>query len=340
LAILSLMLVLGIESSCDETSVAVVKDQELLSNVIASQDDVHAQFGGVVPELAGRRHIEVVFDVAREALKQAGVKLDQVEGVAVTRGPGLVVCLVVGMGFAKSISWARKIPLIGVNHLEGHLFSILLEDKNLEFPFIGLVASGGHTILCLVNEFGDYQVLGQTLDDAAGEALDKAAKVLGLGYPGGREIDRVSKQGNARAVEFPIAFTRHGELDYSFSGLKTALLRYVKDHPESKDHLADVAASFQEAVVEALTKKAVSASDKSGVKRFVLSGGVAANARLRKAFEKISRKRGISLFIPSLRLCTDNAGMIALVGEEKLSRGMWDDLSLDARATLSLENWK
>jgi N6-L-threonylcarbamoyladenine synthase len=340
LAILCLMMVLGIESSCDETSVAVVKDQELLSNVIASQDDVHRKFGGVVPELAGRRHIEVISEVAREALKQAGVGLDRIEGVAVTRGPGLVVCLVVGMGFAKAISWARKIPLIGVNHLEGHMFSILLEDKNLEFPFIGLIASGGHTILCLVNEFGEYQVLGQTLDDAAGEALDKAAKVLGLGYPGGREIDRISSLGNAKAVDFPIAFTRHGELDYSFSGLKTALLRYVKEHPESKDHLADVAASFQEAVVGALTRKAVQASEKFGVKRFVLSGGVAANTRLRKAFEEISSKKGISLFIPSLRLCTDNAGMIALVGEEKLSRGMWDDLSLDARATLTLENWK
>lgn len=334
------MLVLGIESSCDETSAAVVKDQGLLSNVIASQDDVHCKFGGVVPELAGRRHLEVICEVTREALKQAGVKFDQIEGIAVTRGPGLVVCLVVGLGFAKSVSWSRKIPLIGVNHLEGHLFSVFLEDKDLEFPFLGLVASGGHTLLCLVNDWGDYQILGQTLDDAAGEALDKAAKFLGLGYPGGREIDRISEQGNPQAVKFPIAFTKHGELDYSFSGLKTALLRHVREHPESKDHLPDLAASFQEAVVKALVKKAMHASEKYGVKRFVLSGGVAANNRLRKAFGDAASKKGVSLFIPSLRLCGDNAGMIALVGEEKLSRGMWDDFSLDARATLSLENWK
>ena len=331
---------MGIETSCDETSAAVVSGRKLLSNVIASQDDVHRNFGGVVPELAGRRHMEVISEVVKSALDQAGKRLSEIEGVAVTRGPGLVVCLLVGMGFAKSLAWSRKIPFIGVNHLEGHLFTSLLEYGEIEFPFLGLIASGGHTILCLAHDWGKYEVLGETLDDAAGEALDKAAKVLGLPYPGGREIDKISKQGNPKAVEFPIAWTKHGELDYSFSGLKTALVRRLKDHPEDKDRIADLAASYQEAVVTALTQKAAHAIDSRRVKRVVLSGGVASNSRLRQVFEQMSVKKGFHLFVPSLRLCTDNAAMIALVGEEKLSRGMWDDFNLDARATLGLENWQ
>lgn len=340
MVILVLMMVLGIETSCDETSAAIVSERKVLSNIIASQDDVHCRFGGVVPELAGRRHLEVISEVVRSALKQAGKTLEQIDGIAVTRGPGLVVCLLVGMGVAKSISWSRKIPLVGVNHLEGHLFASALEDGEMEFPFLGLIASGGHTILCLVNDWGKYQVLGETLDDAAGEALDKAAKMLGLGYPGGREIDRISKQGNPRAVEFPVAWTKHGHLDYSFSGLKTSLLRYVKDHPESRAHLADLAASYQEAVVSALVQKAGQAIDQYKIKRVALSGGVASNARLRQAFDQLSVKKQFHLHVPSPRLCTDNAAMVALVGEEKLARGMWDDLALDAAAVLGLENWK
>jgi len=334
------MLVLGIETSCDETSAAVVSDRKFLSNIIASQDEVHRKFGGVVPELAGRKHIEVISGVVRSALAQAGIGVDQVEGIAVTKGPGLVVCLLVGMGFAKSVGWSRKIPLVGVNHLEGHLLAAFLGNPKPEFPFLGLIASGGHTILCLAQDWGQYRILGQTLDDAAGEALDKAAKVLGLGYPGGREIDRISKQGNPKAIEFPIAFTKHRELDYSFSGLKTALLRYVREHPESKNDLPDLAASYQEAVVEALVQKAAQAINKFRIKRLVLSGGVASNTRLRQAFEKVAQAKGLSLFIPSVRLCTDNAAMIALVGEERLKRGFRDDLSLDARAVLPLESWQ
>jgi len=334
------MMVLGIETSCDETSAAVVSGRRLLSNVIASQDDVHRRFGGVVPELAGRRHLEVICEVVAGALKQAGKSLEQIDGIAVTRGPGLVVCLLVGMGVAKSIAWSRKLPLVGVNHLEGHLFASVLEEGEPEFPFLGLIASGGHTILCLVDDWGKYQVLGETLDDAAGEALDKAAKVLGLGYPGGREIDRISREGNPKAIEFPVAWTKHGRLDYSFSGLKTSLLRYVNDHPESRDHLADLAASFQEAVVSALVQKAGQAIDQFKIKRVVLSGGVASNSRLRQAFDRLSVKKQFHLHVPSQRLCTDNAAMIALVGEEKLERGMWDELTLDAAAVLGMDNWK
>ncbi len=334
------MLTLGIETSCDETSAAVVSDRKLLSNIIASQDEIHKKFGGVVPELAGRRHLEVISGVVESALSQAGIKMDQVEAVAVTKGPGLVVCLLVGLGFAKALPWSRQLPLSGVNHLEGHLLSVFLENPQMQFPFLGLIASGGHTILCLAEDWGRYKMLGQTLDDAAGEALDKAAKVLGLPYPGGKEIDRVSKQGNPKAIRFPIAFTKHSELDLSFSGLKTALVRYVKEHPESKDHLPDLAAGFQEAVVKALVQKTDFAIDKFKIKSMVLSGGVAANQRLRSACEELARKKGISVSIPSFRLCTDNAGMIALVGEEKLKRGLKDALTLDARAVLPLENWK
>lgn len=333
-------MILGIETSCDETGAGIVSERRLLSNVIASQDEIHKKFGGVVPELAGRRHIEVISSVAQTALDQAKVSLDQIEGIAVTKGPGLVVCLLVGMGFAKALSWSRKIPLAGVNHLEGHLLSIFLENDKIEFPFLGLIASGGHTILCRADDWGNYQLLGQTLDDAAGEALDKAAKVLGLGYPGGKEIDRISRQGNSRAIKFPIAFIKHGGLDYSFSGLKTALVRYVKEHPECKDQLADLAASYQEAVVSALIQKAEQALDKFQLKRIVLSGGVASNARLRQAFEDLAESRRISVLAPSFRLCTDNAAMIALVGEEKLKRGIQDEINLDARAVLPLENWK
>jgi len=334
------MIVLGIETSCDETSAGVVSGRNLLSNVIASQDEIHKKFGGVVPELAGRRHIEVISAVVKSALEQAGLKLEQIEGVAVTKGPGLVVCLLVGLGFAKAIAWSRKIPLIGVNHLEGHLLSIFLEKPDLEFPFLGLIASGGHTILCLAQDWGKYQVIGQTLDDAAGEALDKGAKILGLGYPGGREIDRVSREGNPKAVQFPIAWTRHRELDYSFSGLKTALSRFVNEHPESREQLADIAASYQEAVVTALVQKAEQAVDKFRLKRIVLSGGVAANARLKQAFQELAYKKQIEMFAPTIRLCTDNAGMIALVGEEKLKRGFRDEINLDASAVLTLENWE
>jgi len=334
------MLVLGIETSCDETSVSLVSERKLLSNVIFSQDEIHAQFGGVVPELAGRRHIEVISAVSKEALSQAGVSLEQVEGIAVTRGPGLVVCLLVGLSFAKAIAWSRGLPLVGVNHLEGHLLAIFLEKPDLKFPFLGLLASGGHTLLSLVEGWGRYQVLGETRDDAAGEALDKAGKLLGLPYPGGKEIDRLSQKGNPRAVEFPIGLNRRDELDYSFSGLKTALLRYLRENPEAEEHLEDLSASYQEAVVSALLKKTLWAREKYQVERIVLSGGVASNRRLREAFSEQAERLGFELYIPSPRLCTDNAGMIALVGEEKLKRGLRDDYRLDARAVLPLENWQ
>ena len=334
------MLVLGIETSCDETSAGLVSERKLLSNVIFSQDEIHAQFGGVVPELAGRRHIEVISQVTKLAFEKAGASIDDVEGVAVTRGPGLVVCLLVGLSFAKAIAWSRKLPFVGVNHLEGHLLAVFLENPEVKFPFLGLLASGGHTLLCLVEDWGRYEVLGETRDDAAGEALDKAGKLLGLSYPGGKAIDQLSCSGNPQAIKFPIGLARKDELDYSFSGLKTSLLRYLRENPDAKENLADISASYQEAVVEALLKKTILAQEKFKIERIVLSGGVASNTRLRQAFEEKAREKGFELFIPSPRLCSDNAGMIALVGEEKLKRGIKDDLRLDARAVLPLKNWQ
>lgn len=326
------MIVLGIESSCDETAAAVVRDgRKLLSNVIASQVDVHARYGGVVPEIASRKHIEAIAPVILQALVDAGLTLDEIEGVAVTRGPGLIGSLLVGLSAAKALSYVRGLPLVGVNHLEGHVAAIFLTDSPPPaFPFIALVVSGGHTTIYLVEDFHRFGILGQTRDDAAGEAFDKAAKLLEIGYPGGVMIDRLAEQGNRTAFAFPRAM-RDG-LDFSFSGLKTSLLMRIRKRgaPFSPEDLPDVAASYQEAIVEVLVDKTLRAAVEHSVPRIVICGGVAANTRLRERFREEAVRFDIDFFVPPPILCTDNAGMIAVVGEHLLNEGYRDGLDLNA----------
>lgn len=333
------MIVLGIESSCDETAAAVVKDgKKILSNVVASQVDFHKKYGGVVPEIASRKHVESIVPVIKEALEEAKLKLDDVEGIAVTRGPGLVGSLLIGISMAKSIAYVKKLPLIGVNHLEGHLNTIFLEETDLTFPFVGLVVSGGHTNLYYVKAMGDYAFLGQTRDDAAGEAFDKVAKLLGLGYPGGVIIDRMAKEGNAAAIHFPRAMIAKDSFDFSFSGIKTAVLHHIKRQDGDVDNgcVKDIVASFQEAVVDVLVTKVVQAAKQYKVDKAVLAGGVAANSRLREKMAIQSEQEKIKVFIPSPSLCTDNAAMIAAVGDYYLEKGITSPLTLNASSRLPL----
>ena len=333
------MIVLGIESSCDETAAAVVKDgNKILSNVVASQVDFHKKYGGVVPEIASRKHVESIVPVIKEALGEAKLTLDNIEGIAVTRGPGLVGSLLVGISMAKSIAYAKNLPLIGLNHLEGHLNTIFLEETDLKFPFVGLVVSGGHTNLYHVKAMGDYDFLGQTRDDAAGEAFDKVAKLLGLGYPGGAIIDKMAKEGNAAAINFPRAIIAKDSFDFSFSGIKTSVLHYVKrqDGDINNDHAKDIVASFQEAVVDVLVTKVVQAARRCKVHKAILAGGVAANSRLREKIAIQSEKEDIEVFIPSTYLCTDNAAMIAAVGDYYLEKGITSPLTLNASSRLPL----
>ena len=318
------MRVLGIETSCDETAAAIVEDgRRVLSDVVSTQIDIHRRWGGVVPELASRNHVVQVMPVVDEALRRADVGPDGIDAVAVTSGPGLVGALLVGVQVAKSLALAWGKPLVSVNHLEGHLVAAFLADPPPAFPFLGLVVSGGHTSLYAARAFGDYGLLGQTRDDAAGEAFDKGAKLLGLPYPGGIAIDRLAKEGDASALRFPKAIVKGAELDFSFSGLKTALLHHVKKHgvPEGRA-LADLCASYQEAIVRALVEKAFRAARRLQLPRLVLSGGVAANSRLRAAFAaRASEYEGMEVFLPAPRLCTDNAAMIAVAGTHALARG-------------------
>jgi N6-L-threonylcarbamoyladenine synthase len=325
------MIVLGIESSCDETAAAVVVDgRRLLSNVISSQVDVHAHYGGVVPEIASRKHIEAVAPVIREAIEEAGVTMREIEGIAVTRGPGLIGSLLVGLSIAKALSLALDCPLVGVNHLEGHVAAVHLTDNPPSFPLVALVVSGGHTTIYKVTGFGHFTILGQTRDDAAGEAFDKAAKLLEIGYPGGVMIDKLAKGGNCQALTFPRAM--RDDLDFSFSGLKTSLLQRLKKRgtPFLPTELPDVAASYQEAIVDVLVEKTLRAAEESSSERIVVCGGVAANTRLRDRFSQESARRGFGLFIPPAVLCTDNAAMIAVVGEHLLGAGQQDGLDLNA----------
>jgi len=336
------MRVLAIETSCDDTAAAVILDgRKILSNVVSSQVSVHQKYGGVVPELASRKHIESIVPIVTDALETAKVTLKEIDGIAVTQGPGLVGSLLVGLSFAKSLSFAAGLPFVGVNHIEAHLSAIFLEEEPPRFPFIGLVVSGGHTSLFRVDRFGKYKRLGQTRDDAAGEAFDKVAKLLGLGYPGGPIIDELSKKGNPKAIRFPRASLGKGSFDFSFSGLKTAVVNYVKSHPEPvRDYpeglMRDIVSSFQEAVVEVLVKKIVRSAQDQGLKRIVLSGGVAANRRLRERMREEASVEKMKVYIPSPAFCTDNAAMVGVVGYEYLKRGIRSSLSLNAFSNLPL----
>ena len=325
------MLVLGIESSCDETAAAVLQDgQTLLSNVIASQIRIHEKYGGVVPEIASRKHVEAIVPVVLEALEKAGVPLEAIGGIAVTRGPGLVGSLLVGLSMAKALALARNIPFVGVNHLEGHVASAFLAEDRPAFPFIALVVSGGHTNLYLVRDFDDLRLMGQTRDDAAGEAFDKAAKLLDIGYPGGVVIDRLARSGNPQALAFPRSM--RDSLEFSFSGVKTSLLTYMKkrERPPVAEEIPDIVASYQEAIVDVLVEKTLRAAEMQSIGQVAVVGGVAANSRLRARFLEDARARGIRVFIPPPVFCTDNAAMIAVVGHHALARGRRDPYDLNA----------
>jgi tRNA N6-adenosine threonylcarbamoyltransferase len=331
--------VLGIETSCDETAAAVVEDgRRALSDVVATQIELHRKWGGVVPELASRNHVMQIMPVVDEALAKAGVAPEALDGIAVTSGPGLVGALLVGVQVAKALAAAWRKPLARVNHLEGHLVATFLSERAPAFPFLGLVVSGGHTSLYAAEAFGRYRLLGSTRDDAAGEAFDKGAKLLGLPYPGGVAIDRLARAGDPRAVRFPRAIVKGRELDFSFSGLKTALLHHVRKSgvPEG-DGLADLCASYQEAIVGALVQKLFRAARTFQFDRIVLSGGVAANSRLRAAVsERAGEYEGVEVFLPPPRLCTDNAAMIAVAGTEALRRGEREGPALAADAAWRL----
>lgn len=342
------MIVLGIETSCDDTAAAVVDGSNVRASVVSSQDAVHGPYGGIVPELASRHHLENVLPVIHAALDHAAVGLDEIQGIAVTKGPGLVGSLLVGLSAAQGIAYARGLPLVGVNHLEGHLLAIFL-DRTVEFPYLALLVSGGHTSLVIAEEPSRYRVIGRTMDDAAGEAFDKGAKMLGLGFPGGREIDRLAREGDAAAVHFPRASIKGSTWDFSFSGLKTALrecLRGSRTHlspsatPFSEDlsatQLRHLAASFQEAIVDSLVGTTLAAATALGVARVVVSGGVSANSRLRTKMGEGGTLRGVEVHFPSFRFCTDNAAMIAYAGGLRLARGESDSLAMNAVASLPL----
>ncbi|MDY7228744.1 tRNA (adenosine(37)-N6)-threonylcarbamoyltransferase complex transferase subunit TsaD [Hyalangium rubrum] len=326
------MLVLGLETSCDETAAALVEDgRRVLSDVVSTQVDIHRRWGGVVPELASRNHIVQVMPVLHEALTRAGKTLEDVDLIAVTSGPGLIGALLVGVQVAKSLSLATGKPFVGANHLEGHLLAIRLLEDAPEPPFLGLVVSGGHTSFYEVQDYGRYRLVGSTRDDAAGEAYDKTARILGLPYPGGLPIDQLAQKGNPEAIHFPRALPQQDTFDVSFSGLKTAVLNHVRKNgvPQGQE-LADLCASFQEAVADALSKKFVAAARRLGLQRMVLCGGVAANSRLRSLSLERAQERNLRLYLPPVRLCTDNGAMVAVAGYEAWRRGLRGDFRLAA----------
>ena len=325
--------ILGIESSCDETAASVVKNgREVLSNVISSQIDLHTLYGGVVPEIASRKHIERINQVIEEALTTANMTLDDLDAIGVTYGPGLVGALLVGVAEAKAISYAKKLPLVGVHHIEGHISANYIENPDLEPPFVCLVVSGGHTHLVVVRDYGKYEILGRTRDDAAGEAFDKVARAIGLGYPGGPKIDKISKEGNPDAIAFPRPKFEDSPYDFSFSGLKSAVLNYLNGCQMKGIEInrADVAASFQKAVCDVLVEHAMIAVKESGLNKFAIAGGVASNSALRAAFEKACAERQIEFYHPSPIFCTDNAAMIGAAAYYEFIAGKRDGLDLNA----------
>ncbi len=335
------MKVLAIESSCDDTAAAVIHNGAVLSNIVTSQDDVHQIYGGVVPELASRAHMTAIAPTIQRALDDASATLDDIEGVGATCGPGLIGSLLVGLCTAKTIAYAKQIPFVGINHLEGHLLSVQLETA-VAFPYVALLASGGHTSLYFARGFGSYELLGSTRDDAAGEAFDKVAKVLGMTYPGGRLVDELASKGDPTAHRFPRAKLkeRKGRLpfDFSFSGIKTAVAFHVRDHATQPDQRADVAASFQEAVVDMLVTNAIGATQSVDAPTLVVAGGVSANSRLRQRILEEGSCQGIDVIIPPLRYCTDNAAMIGLAAERRLEAGQRDGLDLNATAVADLQH--
>lgn len=333
------IIILGIESSCDETAAAVVKNgREVLSNIISSQIAIHTQYGGVVPEIASRKHIENINGVVKEAIDEAQITLNDIDAIAVTYGPGLIGALLVGVAHAKALAYALNKPLVGVHHIEGHVSANYIENKDLEPPFLCMIVSGGHTHLVKVNDYGKYEILGKTRDDAAGEAFDKVARAIGLGYPGGPKIDKVSKEGNALAIEFPKAKVEGAPYDFSFSGVKSAVLNYINGKKMKNEDIivADVAASFQKNVVDSIVSRTIKAAKEYGFDKVALAGGVAANSCLRETMQKECEKNGFVLYYPSPVLCTDNAAMIACAGYYEYLAGTRHGLNLNATANLKI----
>ena len=331
--------ILAIESSCDETAAAIVENgREVISSVISSQIDIHTLYGGVVPEIASRKHLERINNVVEQALAEAGSKLSEVDAVAVTYGPGLVGALLVGVAHAKALAYAAGLQLIGVHHIEGHISANYIENKELEPPFLCLVVSGGHTHLVNVKDYGEYEILGRTHDDAAGEAFDKVARAIGLGYPGGPKIDKLAKEGNPHAIPFPKGQIAGSPFDFSFSGVKSAVLNYLNQSQMQGIEInrADVAASFQESVVEVLVEKAMAACKLTGMKKLALAGGVASNSAIRAGMQTACEQAGITLYRPSPILCTDNAAMIGAAAFYDYQKGIRSDWSLNAVPNLKL----
>lgn len=332
-------LILAIESSCDETSAAVVKNgRQVLSNIISSQIDIHKKFGGVVPEVASRNHVLNISTVVGEAMEEAGVSYDDLDAVAVTYGPGLIGALLVGVSYAKAVSSAKNLPLVAVNHIHGHIAANYITHPELKPPFVCLVASGGHSHILYVKDYAEFEILGRTRDDAAGEAFDKVARVIGLGYPGGPKIEALAKEGNPDAIRFPQVEFADTPYDFSFSGVKTSVINFLHTKEQKKEAFdrADLAASFQKAVVEALTRHTIRAAKDKGADKVVLAGGVSANGALRESFEKATQKEGLGLFYPQPILCTDNAAMIGSAGYYKYLRKDFADSGLNAVANLKL----
>ena len=333
------VLILAIESSCDETAASVVKNgREVLSNVISSQIELHKLYGGVVPEIASRKHIEKINQVIEEALSEANVTLDDIDAIGVTYGPGLVGALLVGVAEAKAIAYAKNLPLVGVHHIEGHISANYIENKELEPPFVCLVVSGGHTHLVCVKDYGKYEIIGRTRDDAAGEAFDKVARAIGLGYPGGPKIDKLSKEGNANAIVFPKAHIEDAPYDFSFSGVKSSVLNYINGCQMKGEEYsqADIAASFQKAVTDVLVENAMRAVKEFGLSKFTIAGGVASNSTLRTAMKEACEKNNVEFYHPSPIFCTDNAAMIGVAAYYEYMNGTRHGWDLNAVPNLKL----